>query len=140
MSTLASVARKINGKFTAKLIFRLDISCYHCWCWHWKSKVSPYNIWQVFGPYAGEILTKSYGPNHTKFCAFWQEMANNFWQSVDVILEVVSVTETIVWGKNINLKTIIFQCSKNCGTPTCVTRLKVKSNMADPISLNENLP
>ena len=31
---------------------------------------------------------------------------------------------------------IIFQCSKNYGSPTCVTRLKVAPNMADPISLN----
>ena len=41
-----------------------------------------------------------------------------------------------------SLKTIIFifQCSKHYGTPTLVTELKVASNMADPISLNENLP
>ena len=66
-------------------------------------------------------------------------MVNNFWQSVDAILEDVPVTETIVWCKNIDSKTIIFQCSKNYGTPTRVTRLKVAPNMADPISLNENL-
>ena len=36
-------------------------------------------------------------------------MVNNFEQSVDTILEDVSVT-------------IIFQCSKNYGTPTRVTR------------------
>ena len=47
-------------------------------------------------PHAGGIWTKSYGPNHTKFCALWQKMVNNFWQSVDAILEDVSVTETIV--------------------------------------------
>ena len=66
-------------------------------------------------------------------------MDNNFWQSLDAILEDVSVTEAIVWCYNINSKTIIFQCSKNYGTPTRVTKLKVASNMADPISLNENL-
>ena len=38
---------------------------------------------------------------------------------------------------NYDLKTIIFQCSKNYGSPTRVTRLKVAPNMADPISLNE---
>ena len=37
------------------------------------------------------------GPNHTKFCAFWQKMINNFWQIVDAILEDISVTETVVW-------------------------------------------
>ena len=41
---------------------------------------------------------------------------------------------------NINSETIIFQYSKNYGTPTRVTRLKVAPNMADPISLSENLP
>ena len=40
-------------------------------------------------------------------------MVNHFWQSVDAILEDFSVTETIVWYQTINLKTIIFQCSKN---------------------------
>ena len=32
------------------------------------------------------------------------------------------------------MKTTIFQCSKNCGSLTRVTRLKVALNMADPIS------
>ena len=59
-------------------------------------KVSPYIIWQVFEPHIGEIRTKSYGPNHTKCCASWQKMINNFWQSVDAILEDVSATQTIV--------------------------------------------
>ena len=67
-------------------------------------------------------------------------MVNSFWQSIDAILEDVSVTETIVWCYDSNLKTIIFQCSKNYSTPTRVTRLKVGPNTADPISLNENLP
>ena len=31
----------------------------------------------------------------------------------------------------------MFQYSKNYGTPTRVTRLKVEPNMVDPISLNE---
>ena len=65
-------------------------------------------------------------------------MVKNFWQSV--ILEDVPVAETIVWCYNINLKTIIFQLSKNYGSPTRVTRLKVAPNMADANSLNENLP
>ena len=52
-----------------------------------------------FGPldFAGEIWTKSYGTNFTKFWAFRQKMVNHFWQSVDAILEGVSVTQTIVW-------------------------------------------
>ena len=38
-----------------------------------------------------------------------KKMVNKFWQSVDVIFEDVSVTETIVWCSNSNSKTIIFQ-------------------------------
>ena len=53
-----------------------------------------------------EIWTKSYGPNYTKFCAFSQKMVNHFCQSVDAILEDVSMTETIVWCWTISLNTI----------------------------------
>ena len=84
------------------------------------------------------IWTKSYGPNYTKYWAFWQKMVNHFWQNVDTFLEDVSVTETIVWGWTINSKTIILQCSKNYGNSTRVTRLKVKPNMADPIFLKRD--
>ena len=54
----------------------------------------------MFVLYASEIWTKSYGPNYTKFWAFWQKTSfyNQFWQRVDAILEDVSVAE------------IIFQC------------------------------
>ena len=67
-------------------------------------------------------------------------MINYFWQSVDAILEDVSVIKTIVSCLIINLKTIIFQCSENYNysSPTRASGLKVAPNMADPISLNEN--
>ena len=53
----------------------------------------------MFVPYACEIRTKSYGPNYTKFWAFWQE--NGFFitifdKRVDAILEDVTVAEIIV--------------------------------------------
>ena len=32
-----------------------------------------------------------------KILSFLTEMVNHFWQSVDAILEDVSVTETIIW-------------------------------------------
>ena len=67
-------------------------------------------------------------------------MVNHFWQSVDAILEYVSVTKTIVWCSTINLKTIIFQCSENYGSLTRAAKLNVAPNMADPISLNEKRP
>ena len=65
-------------------------------------------------------------------------MVNHFWQSVDTILEEVSVTETIVWCQTINLQTTICQCSKNYGIPTPVTRLKVVPNIANPISIKDS--
>ena len=58
------------------------------------------------------------------------------------ILENVSVAEPIIvecWTINmINLKTIIFQCSKNYYNPPRVTRLKVASNMPDSISIKHS--
>ena len=87
MLALAMVAGKsFNGKFTE----------------HWFSDrilyitVADVNIGSLV-PHADEIWTKSYGPNNTNFWAFWQKMVNHFWQSVNAILEDVSVTETIVW-------------------------------------------
>ena len=69
----------------------------YCW-WHWKPVVSPYIIWSLhtlFDKYVDPC--KSYGPSHAKFCTLWQKMVSHFWQKVDVILEDVSMTETIVW-------------------------------------------
>ena len=39
----------------------------------------------------------------------------------------------------INLKTTIYQCSKNYISPTRATRLKVAPNMADPISIKDSV-
>ena len=54
-----------------------------------------------------------------------------FWQNLDAILEGISVVETIVGCKTINLKTTIFQHFKYYGSATCVIWLTVVSNMAD---------
>ena len=54
----------------------------------------------LFDKYLDHMLVtfdQIYCPNHTKFCAFWQKMVNNFWQIVDAILEDVFVTQTIIW-------------------------------------------
>ena len=60
---------------------------------------------KLFVTHASEIWIKSHGPNNTKFWAFWQQQKKKkkklgflkpFWQSVDAILEDVSVVETIV--------------------------------------------
>ena len=58
----------------------------------------------MFVPYASEIWTKSYGPNCSKFRAFWPNKQTNkktkkFWQSVDAILEDVSMAEIIFNAK-----------------------------------------
>ena len=77
-SALATVARKsFNGKFTAKI----DIPVGHF--------ILPLLV-------LIEIWKKSYGQNYTKFWVFFLQK-NHFWQSIDAILEDVSVTETIVW-------------------------------------------
>ena len=111
---------------------------YHRWKdLHWKSKVSLYIIWYVFGLRAGEIWTKSYGQKYKKFCLFWQKTGffkSYFWQRIDAILEDVSGDEAVVECLTINFKTTIFHHSKYYGSPTRVTKLKVASNMADPIS------
>ena len=66
------------------------------------------------------------------------EIVKHFWWSVDAILEDVSVTETVVWCQTIKFYHLsVFQKLRQS---TRVTRLKIVSNMADPISLNENLP
>ena len=75
---------------------------------------------------------------HTMVCELFdkKKMVNRLWQSVDAILEDVSASETTVWYKTINLKTTIFQCSKNY----CVARLEIAPTMTDLISLKENRP
>ena len=61
-------------------------------------------------------------------------MVNSFWQSVDTILEDVSVTKSVIQRQS------SFSVFKNYCSPTCVTKLKVEPNMADPISFNEKTP
>ena len=56
----------------------------------------------MFVPYASEIWTKSYGPNNTKFWAFWHKTGffhNHFRQRIDAILEDVSVAVVIFNAK-----------------------------------------
>ena len=67
------------------------------------------------------------------FELFDKKKVNHFWQRVDAILEDVSTSETIVWCKTIDLKTTIFQCTKNYG----VARLKVAPTTTDLISIKK---
>ena len=139
MSALATVAGKsFKCKFTAKIDFPLGY--YHRWCFtleglslsiHYLISIRTTCWWN---------LNKIVWFKLYKIMSFLTKMVNHFWQSVDAILKDVSVTETIVWCLTINLKPIIFQCSKNNDSPIRVTRLKVVPNMVDPISLNEKRP
>ena len=54
-------------------------------------------------------------------------------------MQDVSVAETIVQWYTIYFQTTIFQCSKNFGSPTSVTRLKIAPNMADPTSMKHSV-
>ena len=77
----------------------------------------------LFGKYLDHMLVK-FEQNRMvqtiqNFDLFDKKRVNHFWQSVDAILEDVSMTDPIVWCKTIDVKTTIFQCSKNYGSPTC---------------------
>ena len=88
--------------------------------------------------HAGKIWNRMIRKLHN-FEFFSQNMDKHFWESVDAILEDISVTYAIVRCVSINWKTIIFHCSKNDASPLRVTRLKVAPNTVDPISLNESI-
>ena len=93
----------------------------------------PCNIWYVFEPQAGENWTKSYMIRIIHFELLDKtRLLKTFWQSIYAILEDVSVSEILVECFTLNLNTTIFQRSKNYGSPTRVTRLKVAPYMADP--------
>ena len=94
----------------------------------------------LFDKYLDRVLVKFEWSELYKNFSFFTKLVNHFWQSVDAILEDVSLTETFVRCWTINSYTIIFQCSKNYSSPKRVTRLKVTPSMADPISLTENGP
>ena len=63
---------------------------------------------------------------------------NHFWQSVDTILEDVSVTKQFFNADLLISRLPFFSVSKSYGCPTHVTRLKVVQNMADPISIKDS--
>ena len=66
----------------------------------------------MFVPYACEIWRKSYGPNYTKFWAFWQKknkqtnkngVFTSIFNRVDAILEDVSVAEIILFTAKLSI-------------------------------------
>ena len=99
-SALATVDRKsFNGKFTAKNYFS-DRAFYVT---HDSDAdiLSLKSLLTLFDKFLDHMLGK-FEQNRMvqimqNFVPFRQKMVNIFWQSVDAILEDVSVTETIVW-------------------------------------------
>ena len=82
-------------------------------------------------------LNKSVWSKVYKILSFLTKNGSPFLTKRWFHLENISVTDTIVWCKTINSKTIIFQCSKHY-SPTGVTRLsctKQMLNMAEPNSV-----
>ena len=57
MSALETATRKSFTDLLHKLTFRSGILCYHCWCWHRKSKVFPYII-MLYDKYLDHMLVK----------------------------------------------------------------------------------
>ena len=101
MSALATVARKrFNGIFTAKKKWFSD-RAFHVTIAD-ADIGSLKSLHTLFDKYLDHMLVK-YEQNRTvqaiqNFVLFDKKMINNFWQSVDAILEDVYVTETIVWS------------------------------------------
>ena len=93
MSVLATEARNsVNGNFLQMLIFRPGILFI-------IADADIESLKSLHTLHVFDKLVKSERSlNYTKFWAFcfWQKMVIHFWQSVDGILENVSVTETIV--------------------------------------------
>ena len=125
MTALATVGGKsFNGYFTAKIAFPIGYFIL-------PLLMSTLEVWSPTIHYLISIwttcwwnLNKIVWSELCKSLTFWHKMVDHFWQSIDTILEDISVTLLLVWCKIINLKTIIFQCSKNYGSSTCVTRLR----------------
>ena len=109
-------------------------------------------IWKLFVPHANKIWTKSYGPNYTKFWAFWQKKKTKqnktktktnknknkntgFFKTI-FDKQLTPCWKTFMWLKQLfSFQTTSFQCFKNYGSLTRVTRLKVAPNMTDPIRI-----
>ena len=66
------------------------------------------------------------------------KMVNNYWQSVDAILEDMSVAETMFDAKLLIQRLPCFSVPKVKVVRHCVIRLKVAPNMADLTGLKEN--
>ena len=95
------------------------------------------NIWTT----CWEIWTKLYGPKYTNFWAFDKKpgfLKNISDKALTPIWKTFMYLKQLLNAKLLisRLPSGIFQCSKNYGSQTSVTRLNVAPNMADPISIS----
>ena len=142
MSALANVARgNFNSKFTAKKWFS-DRAFFITIADPDIGSIK--SVHTLFVKHLDHILVNFeqnrtiVKSNYRKFWAFWQKMVDHFWQRIDAILDDGFVTgKKTVWCHTINLKSIIFQCSKVYGNLKRVTRLKFAPNIAILVSPNE---
>ena len=99
MSALETVAGKsLTANLLQKLIFRSGILCYHCADTDTESLKSLHTLFDKYLDHMRVKLEQNRMVQTIKFWSFWEkQMVNHFWQSVDAILEDVSVNETIIW-------------------------------------------
>ena len=111
MSAIATaVGKSFNGKFTSKIDF-FDRVFYVT-----IAKVSPMLV-----PLASEIWTKLYGPNYTKFWAFWPKKNGVFKTIFEE--ELMPLWKTFLWLKQLfNAKPLISRLPSFCVPKTMVVR------------------
>ena len=112
-------------------------------CWHWRSKVSPYNILYVFWQHTGEIWTKSYCPKYSKFWAFWQKtdfLKTPFDKSLTPFCKTFVPLKQLFNGGLLFFWILFFSVPQIIVVRhTRVIRLKVSPNMADPTSMEHSV-
>ena len=117
-----------------------EIKCVHCKCWHWKSKICPYIIWYVFGHMLVKFEQNCMVRNIQNFelfnrkpglfkAFFWTKLWRHLWWC---FCSWNNCWMLNYWFEDSHLS--VFWIKKYEST-TLPTRLKVASNMADPISI-----
>ena len=143
ISVLAMEARKMfNGKLSAKIDFLIG----HFYVYADTDIESLKSLHKLFDKYLDHMLMK-FEQNHIVhtiqnfvlldknglqfLTKCWRHFGRRSCDWNNCLMLKIDLETIII---------IIFQCSKNYGSPTRVPRLKVAPNMADHISFNENLP
>ena len=110
-------------------VWSLPIHCLHAFLLHYLIR-SLKSLHTLFDTHLDHVLAKFNQIVWSKMYKFWvswqktELFKSHFWQSVDAILQDVSVAETIVMGNLLIFRLLSFSV-KNYGNATRVTRLKV---------------